>query len=386
MVVTATIWLMFVIAAVRPPFRRGPLGFAIFVLTMAFNEIPLLLLGVFVVSLVFSGGTVEFPWSVVSAVLAGATVTGLIWVQVRARTARTVLELGLDKGLGREWRTAQPCNAGSHGLPPTPWWRGVLLPLQRRTRGVVRVKNLRYGPDPAHRVDLYRGPGTSIKRPVLIHLHGGGFVSGGKSRESLTLLSQLAAHGWLCLSANYRLRAAGQHPNPLIDTKKLIAWVRDNADELGADPCHVFLSGCSAGGHLAVCTALTPNVAEFQAGFEAADTSVAGVMVWYGYLGPRTAASSSSPALLARPDAPPMLILHGTNDTAISVDSTRGIAATLGRTSRRPVVFIELPHTQHNFDLFASVRCRTAAAAAEAFLNWARLAATDPRKTRGNAD
>ena len=93
-----------------------------------------------------------------------------------------------------------------------------------------------YGPGPAHRVDLYRGPGTTTARPVLIHLHGGGFVSGGKSRESVVMLSQLAAHGWLCLSADYRLRADGQHPNPLVDTKRLIAWIRENADEFGADP------------------------------------------------------------------------------------------------------------------------------------------------------
>ena len=377
MVVTAAIWLLFVFAAVRPPFRRGPLGFAVFVLTMTFNEIPLLLLGAFVVSLGFSGRPVGLPWTVVSAVLAGATVAGLIWLQVRACTARTALEVGLDQGLGQEWRTAQPGDEGSGQLPPTPWWRGVLLPFQRRTRPVTRAKNLSYGPEPAHRVDLYCGPGTSTTRPVLIHLHGGGFVSGSKSRESVAMLNQLAAHGWLCVSGNYRLRAAGQHPNPLVDTKRLIAWIRENADELGADPSQVFLSGCSAGGHLAACAALTPNVAEFQAGFEAADTSVDGVIVWYGYLGPRTPAPSSSPALLARPDAPPMLVVHGANDTAIPVRSTHRVAAGLSRTSRSPVVFIELPHTQHSFDLFASVRSRMAAAAAEAFLNWALLGATD---------
>lgn len=373
MVVTVAIWLLFVVATLRPPFRRGPIGFAVFVLTMTFNEIPLLLLGVFLVSLGLSGHPIGLLWSVVSAVLAGATIAGLIWLQVRARNARTVLEVGLDHGLGLEWRTAQQCDGGSGRLPPTPWWRGVLLPFQRHTRGVVRVRNLKYGPDPAHRVDLYCGPETNATRPVLIHLHGGGFTSGGKSRESVAMLNQLAAHGWLCMSANYRLRADARHPNPLVDTKRLIVWVRENSDDLGANPSQVFLVGCSAGGHLALSAALTPNASEFQDGFEAAETSVAGVIICYGYLGPRTPASSSSPALLARPDAPPVLIVHGANDTAVPVGSAMAVAADIRRASSSPVVFVELPQTQHSFDLFASVRSRAVAAGAEAFLRWALL-------------
>lgn len=51
--------------------------------------------------------------------------------------------------------------------------------------------------------------------------------------------------------------------------------------------------------------------------------------------------------------------------------STKGVSAGLARASRSPVVFIELPNTQHSFDIFASVRSRTVAGAAEAFLNWA---------------
>jgi acetyl esterase/lipase len=373
MVVTVTIWLLFVVATVRPPFRRGPLGFAIFVLTMTVNEIPLLLLGVFAVSMGLIGRPDGLPSGVASAALACATVTGLIWLQLRARTARTAFEVGLDQGLGREWRTAQRGSGRAGQLPPTPWWRGVLLPFQRRTRGVVRVRNLKYGPDPAHRVDLYRGPEISTVRPVLVHLHGGGFVSGSKSRESIAMLHYLAVRGWLCLSADYRLRADGQHPNPLVDTKRLIAWVRENSDELGADPSQVFLAGCSAGGHLALSAALTPNVAEFQPGFEEAETGVAGVLVCYGYLGSRTSAPSSSPALLARPDAPPVLIVHGANDTAVPVSSVQAVAAVIRRRSGSPVVFVELPQTQHSFDRFASVRSRMVAAGAGAFLDWALL-------------
>nr|WP_246233039.1 alpha/beta hydrolase [Nakamurella aerolata] len=182
----------------------------------------------------------------------------------------------------------------------------------------------------------------------------------------------MAENDWLCLSANYRLRRSGQHPNPLIDTKRLIAWVRENDTELGADTTSIFLVGCSAGAHLAVSAALTPNVSEFQAGFADTDTSVAGVIALYGYLGPRTADPSSSPTRLAASDAPPMLIIHGANDTAIPASDSRAVAATLSRASENPVVFVELPHTQHSFDRFASVRSRAVADTSASFLDWAR--------------
>lgn len=98
MVVTVTIWLLFVVATVRPPFWRGPLGFAIFVLTMTVNEIPLLLLGVFAVSMALIGRPDGVPCGVASAAFACATLTGLIWLQLRAGTARTAFEVGSTRG------------------------------------------------------------------------------------------------------------------------------------------------------------------------------------------------------------------------------------------------------------------------------------------------
>ena len=185
------------------------------------------------------------------------------------------------------------------------------------------------------------------------------------------LLNQLADHGWVCFSADYRLRADGAFPESLVDTKRVIAWVRAHASEYGADPDQIFLVGASAGGHLAVSAALTPNDPRFQPGFEQADTRVAGAVSVYGYLGRRSADPASSPAGLARPDAPPLLIVDGARDTALPPGLARSVATELQSVSRSPVVFAELPDTQHGFDLFASVRARVAANAIEEFLGWA---------------
>ena len=383
LLVTALIWAMFVATTLWFPFRRGPLGFGIFVVTMACNEIPLILLVVFVASVgaILGDAPAEGGAAVAAALGVSCLVTlGLVWLQVRARSVRPAFEAALNAGLGADWRASVRPEFGPAAELTAPWVRGILLPFQRHAASVQRVRNVPYAPGGrAHLLDIYRrkdrtsGQDRAAGCPVLVHLHGGGFVRGGKSREGVMLLNQLADHGWLCVSANYGLRSQGAFPESLVDTKRVIAWVRAHAGELGADPDQIFLAGGSAGGHLAISAALTARDPRYQPGFEQADTSVAGAVALYGYLGPRSSDPASSPAGLARPDAPPIMIVHGARDTAIPPAGPRSVAATLHATSKSPVVYAELPDTQHSFDLFASVRARVTANAIEAFLSWARI-------------
>ena len=55
-------------------------------------------------------------------------------------------------------------------------------------------------------------------------------------------------------------------------------------------------------------------------------------------------------------DAPPMLIIHGDRDTLAPIADARSFAAVLERTSSEPVIYLELPGTQHAFDSFRSPR------------------------------
>mgnify|MGYP003314707974 CR=1 FL=1 len=71
-------------------------------------------------------------------------------------------------------------------------------------------------------------------------------------------------------------------PEHLIDCKRILKWLLDHAGELGFDPDSVFLTGGSAGAHLALLMALTPNRPEFQPGFEEVNTRVQG---WTGFYG-----------------------------------------------------------------------------------------------------
>ena len=251
----------------------------------------------------------------------------------------------------------------------------LLLPLSRHGRGVERVANIRYG-DAGRRnlLDLYRHRAhPSGGAPVLIHMHGSGYTQGRKNSQSLPLLYRLASQGWVCVSANYRPRPAARHPDHLVDLKKVIAWVRAHGHEYGADPAQLFVSGSSAGGHLAALAALTPNDPAFQPGFEDADTSVTaaiGLNGWYGgYYGREDA---SSPLAHVGPDAPPFFIAHGDHDTVAPVEVARYFADTLGRVSTNPVVYAELPGAQHAFDLFGSLRFELVVDAVEAFTAWVR--------------
>lgn len=83
-------------------------------------------------------------------------------------------------------------------------------------------------------------------------------------RCSLPLLYHLASRGWVCISANYRLRDAPHFTDHLIDVKKVIAWVRRHGAEHGANPETLILSGTSSGGQLAALAGFTQNDQRFQ--------------------------------------------------------------------------------------------------------------------------
>jgi acetyl esterase/lipase len=302
------------------------------------------------------------------AVLASA---GLVVLRQRAQGTSAALERALDEGLGAGWRHRVDAGLAARlGRRPS-LARILFAPISFRRHGVERIANIRYGP--ARRgnlLDLYHDRANRSARPTLIYLHAGAFRFGSKRFGARHLLCRLASHGWVCVSANYRLLSAGL-ADPLIDVKKVIAWVREHSREYGLDPNAVFLAGSSAGGHLASLAAFTPSDPLFQPGFQGADTSVAGVITLYGYYGPVGPDQPPSSRLAySTTKAPPCFVVHGDQDTLVIVEDARGFAGQLRATSSNPVVYAELPGAQHGFDLFRSRRFDTVVDAIEAFAAW----------------
>jgi acetyl esterase/lipase len=285
---------------------------------------------------------------------------GLLVLGRRARGTGPALERALDEGLGAGWHDGVHADLAVR-LGRRPSLGGIVFaPISFRRR-VERIANIRYGPARKGNVlDLYRDRSGRSGRPTLVYLHGGAFRVGSKRFGARHLLYRLAADGWVCISANYRLRGAGL-AEPLADVESVIAWIAEHGRKYGADPTAVFLAGSSAGGHLALRAALRPDDPNGK-------IPVAGVICLYAYYGPVAWDEPRSSRLAySTVDAPPFFVVHGDQDGLVIVDDARGFVEQLRVTSSNPVVYAELPAAQHGFDFFRSRRFDSVVDAIEAF-------------------
>ncbi len=114
-------------------------------------------------------------------------------------------------------------------------------------------------------LDIYRPKNVShVKTPVVIYVHGGGWVGGDKiiradSYIENTIL-KLVEKQYSVISIDYTLVNNDVHfPLPLEDTKDAIRWVRKNADVYNFDTNNIGLFGASAGSHLSMLAAYTQD-------------------------------------------------------------------------------------------------------------------------------
>ena len=99
----------------------------------------------------------------------------------------------------------------------------------------------RCGPaSPARRLPTGHGVTNA---PVLVQIHGGGWIIGDKREQGRPLMHHLAANGWVCVAPNYRLSPRVSFPEHLIDVKRALAWVREHVAEYGGDPGFVAITG-----------------------------------------------------------------------------------------------------------------------------------------------
>ena len=299
---------------------------------------------------------------------------GLVTLVGRALSTRRVVERALVAYGPAGYR---PGGAGP--LPATalrrarPVVAALVVPFLRRRPDVQRMADVAYGTGRLQRLDLYRHRSRPDSAPVFVYFHGGHFDSGSKNREALPLLYQLAADGWIVISANYRLAPAATFPDAHVDAKLALAWVGGHVEGFGGDSRTIVIAGDSAGAHLAAFAGLTANDPTYQPGFEQADTTVIAVVGLGGYYGPLDAARpETAPLAHAREDAPPFLLMHGDRDSVIPVHRAREFAASLRAISSAPVELVELPGAQHAFDHFQTFRTAPVSAAIQLFTAWAR--------------
>lgn len=102
----------------------------------------------------------------------------------------------------------------------------------------------------ALKMNIYR-PDDDKKYPVLLMIHGGGWNSGSPELQ-VPLAQQVAARGYVTIPVEYRLIPEALYPAGVEDLEDAITWIYKNAKRYGIDRKKIAVSGCSAGGQLAM--------------------------------------------------------------------------------------------------------------------------------------
>lgn len=305
-----------------------------------------------------------------------------------------------------------------------PYWRGD-IPLWLRKK--LRPRRFTPGSftprDYFFQRDLIIGYNTESGSPILsdlwtpppgieptglgiIYLHGSAWHYMDKDMGTRPFFGYLTGQGHTILDVAYTMAHKTRLPGMVADVKQAIAWFKTHAAELGVNPERIVLWGGSAGGHLALLSAYTPNDAAWQPPGLDVDTSVCGVISYYGLtdlvesqqsmaamapvpervkqvfprltrslrlippegefvdtpdiiphlLGGSLAEASElyvagSPITYVGPHCPPTLLINGAHDFGIDVSQHRRLHGALVAAGVA-AAHVEFPLTDHGFDLF----------------------------------
>ncbi len=252
-------------------------------------------------------------------------------------------------------------------------------------------------------LDLYLPDTYLTPLPIVVWLHGGGWMFG--SRDGCPL-ADLAQRGYAVASVSYRLSTLSSpiaFPAQLHDCKAAVRWLRASAWRFGCDGERIGVWGVSAGAHLAALLGTTAGDAEMDGtlGVTGCSSRVQAVVAMFpptdllaleqgdehhwrvklvaiGLLDGKPSerprlARSASPALRAAHDSAPFLIFHGRDDSMIPFDQSVRLDAALRAVGARStlILYDHLPHDD------AALDRPELQAAAQAFL--AGILHPDPR-------
>jgi acetyl esterase len=129
---------------------------------------------------------------------------------------------------------------------------------------VIGLINERYGADPDMLLDVFRPASAIGPMPLVVWVHGGGFVGGTKD-ELAGYFKLLASNGFAVAAPRYSLAPGRRYPTPLRQLMQALQYLQENAGRLLIDPDRIALAGDSAGAHIAAqagALVTTPGYAE----------------------------------------------------------------------------------------------------------------------------
>ena len=215
--------------------------------------------------------------------------------------------------------------------------------------------DIAYGPLPAEQADLYLPDAPKTRRPAVVVIHGGGWVSGSRHGNDY-LCNLLAARGVVVLNIDYRLADKAlpdtRWPAQLVDAQLAVRFLRAHAAEYAVDPARIGALGDSSGAQLAVFLGELPRI---TAGDEAAlypnqrpdvkavvdqfgpmdlpsmgTYGVGSVEAMFGTTTPPPAdLLTASPIPTVTAHAAPVYIIHGQSDRVVPFDASRQLVDAL---------------------------------------------------------
>ena len=196
---------------------------------------------------------------------------------------------------------------------------------------------------------------------AVIHWYGGGFTGGSKNAMAQTS-RVYAERGYVAIAAQYRLANQSPYPGLVHDAKAAIRWTRAHAKDLGIEPQRIAVAGYSAGGYLALFTAGTGKLPQFEGdgGNPGVSSEVAACLAYYpagnitnALISPaglsadeRTAANSATHIAAG---FPPTIIFHGVADATIRIESSQRMFQQF-RDAGVPVEMHAYEGAAHGFD------------------------------------
>jgi acetyl esterase/lipase len=252
------------------------------------------------------------------------------------------------------------------------------------------------------KLDIAWPAGAGGQHPLVVLVHGGGWVSGSKTGLN-TAMKTLAGVGYTAAAIDYRLANAScphdagtcqpnHFPAAVEDIRCAVRWLRANAAAYSIDPGRVAALGVSAGAHLAAMLGTAADVPGLDGACTVAGSpAVNAVLGYFGAYDLRPSAPLTADAralavqflgeapqetgigALASPithiDAndPPFFLLHGTADTMSPVAQSRNMLAALRGAGVQATLWEE-PGADHGYPAPFSAAYPTATCTALAFL------------------
>lgn len=204
-------------------------------------------------------------------------------------------------------------------------------------------------------LDIYT-PTNARAAPVVVFFYGGRW-EGGQPSEYRFVGQALASQGFVAVLPDYRHYPAVKFPEFVNDAARAVRWTQLQAARYGGDPQKLFVMGHSSGAHLAALLALDPEFLAQVGGDRASLRGMIGLSGPYDFLpltdadlrdmfGPPERYELSQPISYADGAGPPMLLLHGEDDTTVRVKNTRNLADAVTRAGGtvETVIYPEMSH------------------------------------------